>query len=87
MTRCNSTIEGHNDAVLCVSFSPDGSQLATASGDTTVRLWDTNSTLPQHTCKGHKVSFLFFYKIENFHYYTQVFSHFLINKFINNEII
>jgi ribosome assembly protein 4 len=36
-----------------VSFSPDGSQLATGSGDTTVRIWDLNTETPQFTLSGH----------------------------------
>ncbi|WZZ20940.1 hypothetical protein YC2023_122327 [Brassica napus] len=44
----------HAEAVLCVSFSPDGKQLASVSGDTTVRLWDLNTETPLFTCKGHK---------------------------------
>lgn len=43
---------GHNEAVLSVSFSPDGRQLASGSGDTTVRFWDLNTQTPLFTCKG-----------------------------------
>ncbi|CAO3635096.1 unnamed protein product [Cunninghamella echinulata] len=53
VTRCTSTLTGHTEAILSVSFSPDGSQLATGSGDTTVRIWDLNTETPQHTLKGH----------------------------------
>lgn len=28
--------------------------LASGSGDTTVRIWDTNTELPHFTCTGHK---------------------------------
>ncbi|XP_061162712.1 notchless protein homolog 1-like [Saccostrea echinata] len=54
VTRCTSTIPGHAEAVISVSFSPDGRYLASGSGDTTVRFWDVQTETPQHTCKGHK---------------------------------
>ncbi|XP_060072678.1 notchless protein homolog 1-like [Ylistrum balloti] len=54
VTRCTSTIAGHAEAVIAVSFSPDGRYLASGSGDTTVRFWDVNTETPQYTCKGHK---------------------------------
>lgn len=41
-------------AVIHVSFSPDGKRLASGGGDTTVRFWDVNTCLPAHTCKGHR---------------------------------
>eukprot|EP00250_Pteridium_aquilinum_P001867 c12073_g1_i1 orf=324-1751(-) len=53
VTRCSATIAGHTEAVLSVSFSPDGQRLASGSGDTTVRFWDLNTQTPLHTCKGH----------------------------------
>ncbi|KAJ2448778.1 ribosome assembly [Coemansia sp. RSA 2336] len=54
VTRCSSSLTGHTEAVLSVSFSPDGSQLASGSGDTTVRIWDLSTETPRVTCKGHR---------------------------------
>ena len=54
ITRASSTLEGHSEAILSVSFSPDGKSLASGSGDTTVRIWDLQTETPLETCKGHK---------------------------------
>ena len=51
VSRCTASMPGHAEAVLAVSFSPDGRHLASGSGDTTVRFWDLNTQLPQHTCQ------------------------------------
>lgn len=53
LTRCTSTLPGHTDSVLVVCFSPDGSILASGSGDKTVRLWDLNTQTPLATGVGH----------------------------------
>ncbi|KAG2242575.1 hypothetical protein Bca52824_095586 [Brassica carinata] len=44
--RCSQSIDGHKGDILCLSFSPDGKQLASGSGDKTVRLWDLNTETP-----------------------------------------
>ncbi len=51
VSRCTASMPGHAEAVLSVNFSPDGKQLASGSGDTTVRFWDLNTQLPAHTCQ------------------------------------
>lgn len=54
VTRCTASLPGHDEAILAVSFSPDSRVIATGSGDTTVRLWNPESQLPDRTLEGHK---------------------------------
>ena len=51
VSRCTDTLPGHTEAILHVSYSPDGKHLASGGGDTTVRFWDSNTNLPRYTGK------------------------------------
>jgi WD40 repeat protein len=54
----SSLSAGHTEAVIAVSFSPDGKSLASGSGDTNVRFWDLSTQTPLFTCKGGMLSTL-----------------------------
>lgn len=54
VTRCSETMPGHTEAVLHVSYSPDGTRLASGGGDMAVRFWNVNSSTPLFTCTGHR---------------------------------
>ncbi len=53
-------MQGHQDAVLCAAFTPDGQRLVTGSIDHTMIVWDVGRGmhdvvmgLKEHTLKGH----------------------------------
>ena len=47
-------LEGHRGGVPGVAFSPDGQQLASASKDRTMSVWDAKSGALVHSCVGHE---------------------------------
>jgi sperm-associated antigen 16 protein len=55
-TSCILTGEGHEDWVSDAAFRPDGSRLATASGDGTVKIWDLATQECVATFRDHKKS-------------------------------
>ncbi|BBD59134.1 WD-repeat protein [Nostoc sp. HK-01] len=46
-------LEGHDDSVTSVSFSPDGKTLASGSYDKTIKLWNLETGKEIRTLKGH----------------------------------
>ncbi len=49
-----ATLRGHTGRVWSVSFSPDGSTLASGSWDSTVRLWDVAGGSEKARLTGHE---------------------------------
>jgi len=51
--RLLATLRGHQSWVICVDFSPDGTRMASASRDRTLRLWDAETGKCLKTLRGH----------------------------------
>ncbi|KAK6728046.1 hypothetical protein RB195_005604 [Necator americanus] len=49
------TLNGHQKSVASLKFSPCGVYLASASADTTVRVWFVKDGKPMQTLNGHKI--------------------------------
>lgn len=55
MNSCVATLLGHDDEVLDLAFDNNGKRLATASSDTTARVWDISGNFEGLTVmKGHR---------------------------------
>src|SRR5262249_19034600 len=48
------TLQGHSDQVVSVTFSPDGTRIASGSNDRTVKVWDVASAEELRTLQGHR---------------------------------
>jgi WD40 repeat protein len=51
--KLGSPLRGHSESVRAVSWSPDGTMLASGSEDKTIKLWDAQTGQVQSTLNGH----------------------------------
>ncbi|KAJ5531424.1 NACHT nucleoside triphosphatase [Penicillium freii] len=55
-SSCLQTLEGHSGSVNSIAWSPNGSRLASASKDNTIRIWDPATGQCASTLEGHSES-------------------------------
>ena len=51
-------LTGHQEVVMSVDFSADGSLIASGSSDRTIKLWDTDTRRCMRTINAHQDSFV-----------------------------
>ena len=51
---CCPSLQGHKAPVMGMAVDPSGAMLATASADSTVKVWDTAGTYCTHSFAGHR---------------------------------
>lgn len=51
--RTAMVLDGHVEAIFSITFSPNGYQIATGSGDDTIRIWDMRSLKALYTIPAH----------------------------------
>ena len=44
-------LRGHSSSITCIAFSPDGTRIASAARDRTIRFWDPNTVAEERTLK------------------------------------
>jgi len=54
-------LTSHNYRVYSVAWSPDGKQIASGSGDMTIKIWDSQSGDCQSTLTGHSNGYVLFF--------------------------
>jgi WD40 repeat protein len=55
VSRIRLTLAGHTEPLSDVAYSPDGTRLATSSGDRTIKVWDASSGELLFTIAGQRV--------------------------------
>ncbi|KAI9658392.1 MAG: hypothetical protein M1821_002525 [Bathelium mastoideum] len=58
-SACIQILEGHSGSVISVAFSSDGKQIASASEDNTIKVWDVERGGAAYTLEGHSHFVLF----------------------------
>jgi WD40 repeat protein len=60
--QATKKLEGHEDAVTCAAFSPDGTSVLSGSTDKSIRLWDVGTGREWARLQGHvqRVTFVVF---------------------------
>ena len=69
---CLQTLEGHSSSVNSVAFSPDSARLASASYDSTVKIWDASSGECLQTLKIGKILFNISFDVTGSYLHTSI---------------